>query len=85
MANVTRQIQCELTGETQTYRAVLDLTLKPIEVDELTTPVGYTIIEERLAPGRKIPNGNYVRQPHSFAPKESRVRVESGRLYAGWR
>lgn len=84
MRTETQRIQCELVGEKQRYHALLDLTLRPIEVDALATPVKHILIAEQLAPGQEIPNGNYTRQPHSYDPKESRVHVESSRMYAGW-
>lgn len=80
------KIECELVGrqDQKTYRAVLDIQLKPVYVDEEAAPVSDILQSEQLAPGQMIPDGNYTRRPHKFNARESRVRIVSGRMFAGW-
>jgi hypothetical protein len=80
-------ISVEFVGrqDGKTYRAQLDVQLKPLFVDGEAAAVGDTLQSEQLAPGQTIPDGDYTRRPHGFDPKESRVRIAGGRMYAGWR
>ena len=87
MLAMYRQTPCALLGNNGRYNAVLHVHLNPIMVAEIETPVSYKILDHQLAPGQKIPDGNYLRQPHVYEPKgsiETRVHVKDGRMYEGW-
>jgi AraC-like DNA-binding protein len=76
---------CELIGQQdgKKYPAKLDLMLKPINTDEEDN-IGEILQTADLAPGQRIPDGNYTRLPYQFEPNEKRVRVERGRMLVGW-
>jgi hypothetical protein len=79
-------IECELVGrkDQKTYRVVLDIHIRPQHVNEEAATVGDTLENEQLAPGQKIPDGEYTRRPYQFARQSSKVHVERGKMYAGW-
>jgi hypothetical protein len=78
-------VMCELIGQQdgKKYPAKLDLMLKPINTDEEDN-IGEILQTADLAPGQRIPDGNYTRLPYQFEPNEKRVRVERGRMLVGW-
>lgn len=84
---VFEHIWGELTDATgKTYNLKLDLTVKELEVDELTMPVERALARVGLSPmsGLVVPDGNYT-LTYTFdgKPKEDKVRVVSGTLLAG--
>ena len=77
---------CEMVGrhDQKTYKVGLDIQLKALHVEDEAAAVGDIIESVGLAPGQSIPDGDYTKRPHQFEAKDKRVRVQSGRMYAGW-
>ena len=78
-----KKVRCELVGKEHAYPAFLDLVIKGI-TGKGAVVARYVVESEHLSPGQAIPNGNYLRTPHPYAAKEARVRIQYGRMYAGW-